>query len=54
MIEENIAMVLWVGETTAISIGRSERSEGTEGARYWMQGKRLLGKKEKKYQMQMS
>lgn len=54
MIEEEIALVFWVGETTTISIGLLGRSEGArEEASYWMQGKRVLGG-EKKNQMQVS
>lgn len=41
MIEEEIAVVLWVGETTALSRGLPGRSEGAEEASNWMQGKRF-------------
>lgn len=47
MIEESIAVVLWVGETTAILIGLPGRAEGAEGSSYWMQGMRVLGRKKK-------
>jgi hypothetical protein len=40
MIEEEIALVFWVGETTTISIGLLGRSEGAEG------GSKLLDARE--------